>query len=131
MKRDKGYREKTRQGKGANETEEHLEESGPAPRVHSCHASDMPLLAPPGLFWYKETRLSCHVFVFSLGRLWQQRPLNCLRKDWLHLCLQLQLLGLPKPLHLRSLPVCHLVILVMSGRGEKNYNLKNCSVFNL
>lgn len=48
-----------------NEAIRHKNRGGLVWKLHSCHALDMLLLGPPGLFWYKEMRLSFHVFVLG------------------------------------------------------------------
>lgn len=53
LERDKGYQEKTRQAKG-DEQDNWAQKGEDWCGMHSCHASDMLLLSPPGLFWYKK-----------------------------------------------------------------------------
>lgn len=58
----------------------------------------------------------------------RRRRLNCWRTDWLHLCLQLQLLGLAWPLCLHSQSVCHSVILGQVGKKKKNLKISKIFV---
>lgn len=57
MKRDNDYlkEKKTRQGK-TGEQDNEAKKGRQVRKTNSCHSSDMLLLRPRGLFWYKEGR---------------------------------------------------------------------------
>lgn len=82
----------------------------------------MLLLAPPGLFWYKETRLSCRVFVLAQGGAAAATELLKNRlASFVSSATAFRATMAPLFTQLVSLSVCHSVIAVSGGKGKKKF----------